>query len=58
MSETAFLERLQQQVADREPVDWHAIQLGPPHVLPPDELDRVRAQFAGYGQPRRGPRSR
>jgi L-fuculose-phosphate aldolase len=35
---------------------WHAAQLGQPHVLPPDELDRVRAQFAGYGQRRRGPR--
>ena len=38
---------------------WHAIQLGQPHVLPHDELDRVRAQFAGYGQlrpPGRGPR--
>lgn len=29
---------------------WHACQLGPPHVLPADELDRVRAAFAGYGQ--------
>jgi L-fuculose-phosphate aldolase len=40
---------------------WHAAQLthlGPPHVLAHDELDRVRAQFAGYGQPRRGPRRR
>jgi L-fuculose-phosphate aldolase len=37
---------------------WHAAQLGQPHVLPPDELDRVRAGFAGYGQPRRGPRGR
>jgi L-fuculose-phosphate aldolase len=35
---------------------WHAAQLGQPHVLPPDELDRVRAQFAGYGQHRRGRR--
>jgi L-fuculose-phosphate aldolase len=33
---------------------WHAVQLGPPHVLPHDELDRVRGQFAGYGQRRRG----
>ena len=37
---------------------WHAVQLGQPHVLSRDELDRVRAQFAGYGQPRRGPRNR
>lgn len=37
---------------------WHAAQLGQPHVLPPDELDRVRRQFAGYGQHRRGPRDR
>jgi L-fuculose-phosphate aldolase len=36
---------------------WHAAQLGEPHVLPADELDRVRRQFAGYGQ-RRGPRGR
>jgi L-fuculose-phosphate aldolase len=35
---------------------WHAAQLGQPHVLPADELDRVRAQFAGYGQRGRGPR--
>jgi L-fuculose-phosphate aldolase len=35
---------------------WHAMQIGQPHVLPSDELDRVRAQFAGYGQKRRGPR--
>jgi L-fuculose-phosphate aldolase len=26
---------------------WHAAQLGEPHVLPADELDRVRRQFAG-----------
>jgi L-fuculose-phosphate aldolase len=37
---------------------WHAAQLGQPHVLPHDELDRVRHQFAGYGQPHRGPRDR
>lgn len=37
---------------------WHAAQLGQPHVLPHDELDRVRHQFAGYGQHRRGPRIR
>lgn len=36
---------------------WHAAQLGQPHVLPRDELDRVRAQFASYGQRRRGPRN-
>lgn len=35
---------------------WHAAQLGQPHVLPRDELDRVRAQLLGYGQHRRGPR--
>ena len=35
---------------------WHAAQLGQPHVLPRDELDRVRAQFASYGQLHRGPR--
>ncbi|HEY0478673.1 MAG TPA: class II aldolase/adducin family protein [Kofleriaceae bacterium] len=37
---------------------WHAAQLGQPHVLPSDELDRVRLQFAGYGQRRPGPRGR
>jgi L-fuculose-phosphate aldolase len=37
---------------------WHAAQIGEPHVLPADELDRVRRQFAGYGQSRRGPRGR
>jgi L-fuculose-phosphate aldolase len=37
---------------------WHAMQLGQPHVLPADELTRVRARFADYGQPRRGPRGR
>ncbi len=37
---------------------WHAAQLGQPHVLPADELARVRQQFAGYGQARRGPRGR
>jgi L-fuculose-phosphate aldolase len=31
---------------------WHAVQIGDPHVLPADELDRVRRQFAGYGQRR------
>jgi L-fuculose-phosphate aldolase len=34
---------------------WHAVQIGEPHVLPADELDRVRRQLAGYGQ-RRPPR--
>jgi L-fuculose-phosphate aldolase len=29
---------------------WHAMQLGQPHVLSHDELSRVRAQFADYGQ--------
>lgn len=37
---------------------WHAAQIGAPHVLDAGELDRVRAQFAGYGQARRGPRGR
>jgi L-fuculose-phosphate aldolase len=32
---------------------WHAAQLGQPHVLPHDELTRVRARFADYGQKRR-----
>jgi len=35
---------------------WHAAQLGEPHILPPTELDRVRAQFASYGQRRPGRR--
>jgi L-fuculose-phosphate aldolase len=29
---------------------WHAAQLGTPHVLERDELVRVRARFAEYGQ--------
>jgi L-fuculose-phosphate aldolase len=32
---------------------WRAVQLGAPHVLTADELDDVRRQYAGYGQPRR-----
>jgi L-fuculose-phosphate aldolase len=32
---------------------WHACQLGTPHVLDARELDKVRARFAEYGQPRR-----
>jgi L-fuculose-phosphate aldolase len=31
---------------------WHAAQLGTPHVLDRDELIKVRAKFAGYGQSR------
>jgi len=30
---------------------WHAAQLGVPHVLDHDELLRVNAKFAAYGQP-------
>jgi len=35
---------------------WHALQAGVPVILDRDELARVRAKFAGYGQhkPRRG----
>lgn len=29
---------------------WHAAQVGTPHVLDHDELTRVRARFAEYGQ--------
>jgi L-fuculose-phosphate aldolase len=29
---------------------WHAAQLGSPHVLDGEELQRVRARFAEYGQ--------
>jgi L-fuculose-phosphate aldolase len=29
---------------------WHAAQIGQPHVLDRDELARVRAKFAEYGQ--------
>lgn len=32
---------------------WHAAQLGQPHVLDRDELSRVRARFAEYGQKKR-----
>jgi L-fuculose-phosphate aldolase len=31
---------------------WHAAQLGTPHVLSRDELVKVRARFAEYGQQR------
>jgi L-fuculose-phosphate aldolase len=31
---------------------WHAAQIGTPHVLDHQELDRVRGRFAGYGQAR------
>jgi L-fuculose-phosphate aldolase len=31
---------------------WHAAQLGAPHVLDRDELIKVRARIAGYGQSR------
>ncbi|MBK9033841.1 MAG: class II aldolase/adducin family protein [Myxococcales bacterium] len=36
---------------------WHAVQLGPPHVLDHAELDNVRRRFAEYGQRRRARRS-
>jgi L-fuculose-phosphate aldolase len=29
---------------------WHASAIGTPHVLPPDELARVRGKFATHGQ--------
>jgi hypothetical protein len=29
------------------------VQIGTPHVLDHAELDRVRAQFTGYGQQRK-----
>jgi L-fuculose-phosphate aldolase len=35
---------------------WHAAQIGTPHILDHDELDKVRAKFAGYGQAK--PRTR
>jgi L-fuculose-phosphate aldolase len=31
---------------------WHAAQIGTPHILDGDELTRVRARFAEYGQHR------
>ena len=37
---------------------WHAAQLGQPHILSTDELDRVRAQLAGYGQRKPTPPTR
>ena len=37
---------------------WHAAQLGTPHVLPADELSRVEARFAEYGQARPAVRRR
>jgi L-fuculose-phosphate aldolase len=35
---------------------WHAAQIGTPHVLPSDELVKVKARFGEYGQAR--PRTR
>jgi L-fuculose-phosphate aldolase len=35
---------------------WHAAQLGTPHVLDHDELGKVRARFAGYGQSKPRPK--
>jgi L-fuculose-phosphate aldolase len=32
---------------------WHAAQIGTPHILDRDELARVRARFAEYGQAKR-----
>lgn len=32
---------------------WHAVQIGQPHILDRDELLRVRAKFAEYGQKKR-----
>ena len=29
---------------------WHAAQIGTPHILEHDELDKVRERFAEYGQ--------
>lgn len=34
---------------------WRALQIGPPVLLDPAEMARVRARFAGYGQPGRAP---
>lgn len=33
---------------------WHASALGTPHVLPADEIARVRTRFASHGQKKRG----
>ena len=35
---------------------WHAAQLGTPHILDHDELAKVRARFADYGQTRPRPK--
>jgi L-fuculose-phosphate aldolase len=35
---------------------WHAAQIGTPHILDADELTRVRARLAGYGQARPRPK--
>jgi L-fuculose-phosphate aldolase len=35
---------------------WHAAQLGTPHILDHDELVKVRARFADYGQTRPRPK--
>lgn len=33
---------------------WHACSIGTPHVLPADEIARVKARFATHGQRKRG----
>ena len=43
--------RLATEIETLASLYWHAAQLGAPHVLTADELDRVRRQYAGYGQP-------
>ena len=32
---------------------WHACAVGTPHILPPDEIARVRTKFATHGQKKR-----
>jgi L-fuculose-phosphate aldolase len=35
---------------------WRARAIGTPHVLPPDEIERVERRYETYGQPREGVR--
>ena len=34
---------------------WHASAIGTPHILPADEVARVRTKFSAHGQRKRGP---
>jgi L-fuculose-phosphate aldolase len=47
--------RLAAEVETLAGQNWHATAIGTPHVLPPAEIERVRAKFAVHGQKKRRP---